>query len=63
MKKPETYLFMSDAFLVMPADKGERKTDDLTVLCRVCNALEYLEQKNPDMANRYTVIWDYTVKS
>ena len=54
---------MSDAFLVMPADKGERKTDDLTVLCRVCNALEYLEQKNPDMANRYTVIWDYTVKS
>jgi len=37
--------------------RGERTTEDLEVLCRVCNALDYLEQKNPVPAKHFTVTW------
>lgn len=38
-----------------------RKIDDLEVVCRVCNALDYLERKNNIQAKKYRVIWeDYT---
>jgi len=37
--------------------KGERTTEDLEVLCRVCNALDYLERKNPTLAKHFTVTW------
>lgn len=34
-----------------------RTTDDLNILCRVCNALEYLERRNEASAKRYTISW------
>jgi len=36
---------------------GRRKTDDLNVLCRVCNALDYLMRKKPESAKRLKIIW------
>lgn len=33
-----------------------RRTDDLEVLCRVCNALDYLQRKSGE-ANRYLIMW------
>jgi len=39
----------------------KRKTDDLEIVCRVCNALDYLERKNKDKAKNYKIIYeDYT---
>lgn len=35
-----------------------RTTDDLNILCRVCNALEYLERRNNDSSKRFTVLWE-----
>jgi hypothetical protein len=40
---------------------GKRKTDGLNVLCRVCNALDYLASKNPEAAAAFTVGWDCDV--
>lgn len=34
---------------------GKRSKDGLEVLCRVCNALDFLHRKNPGMAKRYVV--------
>jgi hypothetical protein len=36
---------------------GNRKTDDLEVCCRVCNALHYLKMKDIEMAKHFTVVW------
>ena len=36
----------------------KRKTDDLNVLCRICNALDYLSKKKPKQSKRFNVIWD-----
>jgi hypothetical protein len=36
---------------------GRRKTDDLNVLCRVCNAVDYLERKYPEMKGMWVIIW------
>ena len=33
----------------------KRATDDLEVLCRICNALDYLERKNPEAAKGYSI--------
>jgi hypothetical protein len=35
----------------------KRDTDDLEVLCRVCNALEFLERKNDKHKGRFSIIW------
>jgi len=35
----------------------KRKTDDLEILCRVCNALEFLERKNSKSAQNYRILW------
>ena len=35
-----------------------RPTDDLNILCRVCNALDYLARKNSDESMRFTICWD-----
>ncbi len=40
---------------------GKRTTDGLNVLCRVCNALDYLTRKIPDAATAFTVRWDCDV--
>ena len=48
-----TYLGAADMILA-----GKRKTDDLNVMCRVCNALDYLSRKNPSGINRFTVRWE-----
>jgi hypothetical protein len=37
--------------------KGERDTDDLNILCRVCNALDHLQRKNEQMSKRFSIIW------
>ena len=34
---------------------GQRNIDKYNVLCRVCNALDYLGQKNSEKAKRYTI--------
>lgn len=39
---------------------GRRKTDDLNVLCRVCNALDYLQRKNKKESERFKIEWDKT---
>ena len=46
------YSGMTDQLLT-----GKRKFDDLEVLCRVCNALEFLERKNDKHKGRFTIIW------
>lgn len=38
--------------------KGERPTTDLDIQCRVCNALSYLEKKNPELAQHFKVSWN-----
>lgn len=38
--------------------KGERKTDDLNILCRVCNALDHLARKNIMQSKRFNVKWE-----
>lgn len=40
---------------------GKRTSKGLNVLCRVCNALDYLARKNPDAAAAFTVKWDCDV--
>jgi len=35
-----------------------RKTGDLEILCRVCNAIDYLERKNKEQAKRFKVKWE-----
>ena len=35
-----------------------RKTNDLECLCRVCNAIDYLEKKNPEKAKYYKVRYE-----
>jgi hypothetical protein len=35
---------------------GERSTEDIEILCRLCNAHHFLESKNVN-ANRFTVVW------
>jgi hypothetical protein len=35
-----------------------RSTDDLNILCRVCNALDYLMRKNIDESKRFTISWN-----
>ena len=34
-----------------------RDTKDLDILCRVCNALEFLKRKNNKSAKRFEIIW------
>ena len=42
---------------------GRRTTEGLNVLCRVCNALDFLARKNPIAANRFKISWaKYTGK-
>ena len=39
---------------------GKRSTDDLNVLCRVCNALDYLQRKNKKESGRFKIEWSKT---
>lgn len=41
---------MMDRVLTM-----KRSVEDLEILCRVCNALEFLQRKNPQSATGYQV--------
>lgn len=36
---------------------GGRSTNDLEILCRLCNAHHYLESKNKEQAKRLKVVW------
>lgn len=36
---------------------GKRETSDLNVLCRVCNAVDYLERKYGDVKQRFLIQW------
>lgn len=36
---------------------GKRGFEDLEILCRVCNALDYLSRKNGEQAKRLTILW------
>lgn len=51
--KIRKYSGMTDQLLT-----GKRRLDDLEVLCRVCNALEFLERKNSKHIGRYKIIWE-----
>ncbi len=35
----------------------KRDINDLEILCRVCNALEFLERKNNNHRGRFTIVW------
>lgn len=37
---------------------GKRKSDGLNVMCRVCNAMDYLKAKNPIEVRRFVIIWE-----
>lgn len=36
---------------------GERKVDDLEVLCRICNAKDHLLRKYGRETDRFTIVW------
>lgn len=36
---------------------GKRGVEDLEIVCRVCNALDFLERKNDKQAKRFTIKW------
>jgi hypothetical protein len=36
---------------------GTRNTEDLNVLCRICNALDFAERKCPELKGRFGVVW------
>lgn len=36
---------------------GKRDTDDLEVLCRICNALDHIERKLPHVKGKFKVTW------
>lgn len=36
---------------------NKRKTDDLNILCRVCNALDHLARKDIVQSKRFSVKW------
>lgn len=46
------YMAMTDKLLT-----GKRKPDGLEILCRVCNALEFLERKNNKASKRFKIKW------
>lgn len=46
------FMGMADQLLT-----GKRVAKDLTVLCRVCNALEWLSRKNGGQSKRYKILW------
>lgn len=46
------FMSMTDRILT-----GKRSTKGLEILCRVCNALEFLERKNGKQSKRYKIIW------
>ena len=35
-----------------------RETDDLEILCRICNAVDFLERKNNKQAKRFKISWE-----
>ncbi len=37
---------------------GKRSVEGLNVLCRVCNAIEFLLRKNPHAAGRFVARWE-----
>lgn len=37
---------------------SKRETDDIEILCRLCNAHHHLESKNPEQARRLVVTWE-----
>jgi len=50
--KQGQYLYMADKLL-----SGKRKPEGLEVLCRICNALDFLERKNKQSAKKYQIKW------
>lgn len=46
------YMSMADKIIT-----GKRDTTGLEILCRVCNALDFLERKNPVSAKKYKVCY------
>jgi len=35
----------------------KRNVDDLEIVCRVCNALDFLKRKNGKQSDKYKIIW------
>jgi len=50
--KQGKYQYMADKLL-----SGKRSPNGLEVLCRVCNALDFLERKNKEIAKKYKIEW------
>jgi hypothetical protein len=36
----------------------KRNFEDLEVLCRVCNALDFIERKIPEVKGKFSVVWN-----
>jgi hypothetical protein len=47
-----TYSSMVDKLLT-----GKRKPEGLEILCRVCNALDFLNRKNIESSKKFKIIW------
>jgi hypothetical protein len=47
-----TYSSMADKLLT-----GKRKPEGLEILCRVCNALDFLNRKNIESSKKFKIIW------
>jgi len=37
---------------------GQRHTKDVNVLCRVCNAIDFLMRKNPNASGKFVARWE-----
>jgi hypothetical protein len=44
--------------LIEPIIRGKRKTDDLEITCRVCNALDFLKRKNLQETTNFKIFWN-----
>ena len=51
--RKDGYMSMTDKLIT-----GKRSVDGLEILCRVCNALEFLERKNKKSAERFEIKWN-----
>jgi hypothetical protein len=40
---------------------GKRKVDGLELVCRICNAWDYLGRKNSEQSRRFRILWEMSV--
>ena len=51
--KKGKHVYMADRLL-----SGKRSPNGLDILCRICNALDFLERKNKEQSKRFKIRWE-----